>query len=142
MPALDDDGRNNCVYVLGADGQVLTRYAQIVVDRPALFVPGTSTRAMWFRLNGVPAVVTVGRREALWNELAELAALRGAQIHVHLEYDTDVRPEGALLRRQLWVTMASYRTLTATVNTAATDRLAQPSLSAAGGSMLWQDFRR
>jgi predicted amidohydrolase len=142
MPDLAGDRRRNCAFVLGPDGQLLTRYAQIVVDRPALFVPGTSTRATWFRLHGVPAVVTVGRREALWNELAELAAIRGAQLHLHLEYDTDATPEGALLRRQLWITMASYRTFTATVNAGATDGLLQPSVPAAGGSVLWEDFRR
>jgi predicted amidohydrolase len=142
MPDLDDQGRRNCAFVLGPDGQLLTRYAQIVVDRPELFAPGTGTRAMWFRLKGVPAVVTVGRREALWNELAELAATRGAQLHLHLEYDADVTPEGALLRRQLWVTMASYRTFTATVNAAATDGLSQPSVPGAGGSIVWEDLRR
>jgi hypothetical protein len=84
---------------------------------------------MWFWLNGVPVVVTVGRREALWNEIAELAAVRGAQLHVHLECDNDISSEGALLRKQRWVTMASYHTLTVTVN-------------AGGGSIIWQDFRR
>ena len=31
-------------------------------------------------------------RDALWSELAELAAVRGAQVHLHLAYDRDVSP--------------------------------------------------
>ena len=41
---------------------------------------------MWFEVRGVPAVVTVGR-DVLWNEIAELAAIGGAQIHCHLAND-------------------------------------------------------
>ena len=84
---------------------------------------------MWFRVNGVPSVVTIGRREALWSEIAEMAAVRGAQMHFHLSCDTDATTQGALLRRQLWANLASFRTFTATVN-------------ATGGSTIWDDFRR
>ena len=89
----------------------------------------------------VPAVVTVGR-DGLWSEIAELAAVRGAQLHVHLAYDQDASNEGALFRKQVWCNLASFRTLTVTVNAAAPDGLAAPSASAAGGSAIWEDFHR
>jgi len=129
MPFPSSGRRQNCAVVFDADGKLLTRHAQIVVDRPDLFAPGTATRSMWFRVNGVPSVVTIGRREALWSEIAEMAAVRGAQMHFHLSYDTDATTRSALLRRQLWANLASFRTFTATVN-------------ATGGSTIWDDFRR
>jgi predicted amidohydrolase len=141
MPYLEGGRRYNGAFVVGPDGALLTRYAQLVVDRPDLFAPGASTKAMWFRLKGVPAVVTVGR-DALWSEVAELAAVRGAQVHVHLAYDRDVSKPGTLFRKQVWANLASFRTFTATVNAAAPDGLAAPSASANGGSALWDDFRR
>ncbi|MBM4019168.1 MAG: carbon-nitrogen hydrolase family protein [Planctomycetes bacterium] len=141
MPLLDGGRRQNGAVVVGPDGNVLTQYAQLVVDRPDLFVAGTSTRAMWFRVKGVPAVVTVGR-DALWSEIAELAAVRGAQVHVHLAYDRDATPEGLLRRRQVWANLASFRTFTATVNAADPAGVPEPSLPAGGGSALWEDFRR
>jgi predicted amidohydrolase len=129
MPVVDNGKLMNGVYVVDAEGRLVTQYSQILVDVPARFSPGTSTHDMWFNLNGIPGVVTVGRREALWNEIAELAAIRGAQLHIHLENDHNVDAESMLLRKQIWVTAASYHTLTVTVN-------------AGGGSTIWQDFRR
>jgi len=129
MPFPSNGRRQNCAVVLDAEGKLLTRHAQIVVDRPDLFAPGTATRSMWFRVNGVPSVVTIGRREALWSEIAEMAAVRGAQMHFHLSYETDTTTQSALLRRQLWANLASFWTFTATVN-------------ATGGSTIWEDFRR
>mgnify|MGYP005837851713 CR=1 FL=1 len=77
MPHVHPDGRRtNAAFVVGPDGALLTRYDQLVVDRPDLFSPGLSSKVMWFDVLGVPAVVTVGR-DALWSELAELAAVRG-----------------------------------------------------------------
>ncbi|MBM3333163.1 carbon-nitrogen hydrolase family protein [Candidatus Sumerlaeota bacterium] len=142
MPFLSNGRRQNCAFVLDDRGEIVTRYAQIVVDRPDLFTPSDDARAMWFRVNGVPSVVTIGRREALWSEIAELAAVRGAQMHFHLSYDTDTTTQGALLRRQLWANLASFRTFTATVNAAAPNRLARPSAPANGESAIWDDFRR
>lgn len=141
IPHLEGGRRQNCALVLGPDGAQLTRYAQVVVDRRDLFEPGTDVGSMWFWLRGVPCVVSVGRREALWNEIAELAAAGGAQVHLHLGYDTDVTSQGALLCRQLWVTLASYRTLTLTVNACSADDLARPSAPAIGGSTIWDDYR-
>ena len=75
---------------------------------------------MWFHVKGVPGVVTVGR-DALWSEIAELAAVRGAQLHLHLAYDRDTSAAGTLRRKQLWANLASFRTFTATVNAASPD---------------------
>lgn len=132
MPWHENGQCYNCALVIGPDGKVLTRYAQIVVDR-GIFTPGTSTRAMWFDIKGIPAVVTIGG-DALWSEIAELAALRGAQVHLHLAYGADVSASGRLRRKQLWANLASFRTFTATVNPA--------TCSSSGGSILWEDFHR
>jgi predicted amidohydrolase len=141
LPWQENNQRYNCAVVIDPRGQVLTRYAQVVVDRPKLFAPGTSTQAMWFDIQGVPAVVTIGR-DALWSEIAEMAALRGAQVHVHLAYDSDTSAAGLLRRKQLWANLASFRTFTATVNAASPDDLARPSAPSGGGSALWEDFHR
>ena len=45
---------------------------------------------MWFRVKGVPAVVTIGR-DGLWSEIAELAAVAGAQVHIHLAAEATER---------------------------------------------------
>jgi len=141
MPWDEGKQRVNCAFALGPDGKLLTRYAQLVGDRPELFAAGDSTRSMWFEIRGVPCVVTIGR-DALWSEIAELAALRGVQIHLHLSYDRDTSPTAELRRRQLWVNLASYRTFTATVNAASPRALPHPSSDAGGGSTLWDDFHR
>jgi predicted amidohydrolase len=142
LPWVEGERRGNCALVLDREGNVLTRYTQLVVDRPDLFSGGSSTKAMWFEIEGVPSIVTIGRREALWSEIAEMAALRGAQVHVHLEYDPDTSDEAQLRRNQLWVNLASFNTFTATVNAASPAGLPFPSGPAAGGSALWEDFRR
>ena len=123
--------RLNSAYVLGQDGRLLNRYDQPRVDRPGLFAPGESTRAMWFELQGARGVVTLGA-DALWSELAELAGMAGAGLHLHFANDADTSPEAGLWRLQLWANLASFYTFTATVNAAA---------PAAGGSVLWHDFR-
>jgi predicted amidohydrolase len=132
---------HNGAFVVSPEGKVLNRYAQLVVDRPELFAPGMSTKSLWFEIKGVPAVVTVGR-DALWNEIAELAAVRGAQVHLHLGYDPDTSEAGTLRRRQLWVNLASFHTFTATVNAASPAGLPRPSAPANGGSTLWDDYHR
>lgn len=113
----------NSAFVLGPDGALLTRYDQLSAARP--FDPGADPTAMWFRVKGVPAVVTIGR-DGLWTELSELAAAAGAQIHVHLDHDR-ATGQAALLRRQVWSNLASYLTFTATVNVI--------------DSMIWDDLR-
>lgn len=141
MPLKEGGRTQNGAVAIGPDGAVLTRYAQLVTDRPDLFTQGTSTHAMWFRVKGVPAVVTVGR-DGLWSEIAELAAVRGAQVHVHLDYDGDATPEGAVRRRQFASNLASFRTFTVTVNAADSAGVPQAGLPGGGGSAVWEDFRR
>jgi len=116
--------RRNSAFVIGADGSVLTRYDQLSAASP--FQPGANPAAMWFRVKGVPAVVTVGR-DALWTELAELAAVAGAQIHVHLDHDPVTDQDAALRRLQVLSNVASFQTFTATVNVV--------------GSAIWDDLR-
>jgi predicted amidohydrolase len=130
----------NAAVVLSPQGDVRTRYFQIAAPPGGPFAPGRSTRAMWFDLDGVPAVVTIGR-DALWSELAEMAAWRGALVHVHLAYATEASPEGRLVQRQLWANLASFRTFTVTVN-AARGEVVDASLPGSGGSALWEDFHR
>jgi predicted amidohydrolase len=120
----EPDGPRNSAFVIGADGVVLTRYDQLSARRPCL--PGTDAAAMWFRVKGVPAVVTVGE-DALWTELSELAAVAGAQIHVHLDSEAEARPADRLRRLQTWASLASFLTLSVTVGQ--------------GEAMIWDDLR-
>jgi predicted amidohydrolase len=141
LPWSEGPARFNCAIVIDPNGQLLTHYKQLVVDRSALFSAGTSTHAMWFTIKGVPCVVTIGR-DALWSEIAEMAAWRGAQVHLHLAYDRDTTPEADLCRQQIWANLASFRTFTATVNAASPERLRSPSSPASGGSVIWDDYHR
>lgn len=130
----------NAAVVLNPQGEVCTRYAQLTTPPGGPFAAGRSTRALWFDLEGVPAVVTIGR-DSLWSELAEMAAWRGALVHVHLANDADASPAGLLRRKQLWANLASFRTFTVTVN-AAQGEVVEPSRPGSGGSALWTDFAR
>jgi predicted amidohydrolase len=124
MEHLGDGGRYNSAFVLGPDGSVLTRYDQLSATSP--FQPGVNPAAMWFRVKGVPAVVTIGR-DGLWTELAELAATVGAQIHVHLDHDQASSPDADLRRLQVWSNLASFQTFTVTASVT--------------GSAIWDDLR-
>jgi hypothetical protein len=86
-------------------------------------------------------VVTIGR-DALWSEIAEMAAWRGAQVHLHLAYASDASADAALRRQQIWANLASFRTFTATVNAASNAGLKDPSAPASGGSVIWDDYHR
>jgi predicted amidohydrolase len=119
-----EGGRYNSAFVIGPDGALLTRYDQLSASDP--FMPGTDPKAMWFRVKDVPAVVTIGK-DALWTELAELAAVAGAQLHVHLDHDPADTPEADLRRLQVWANLASFQTFSVTVNVT--------------GSALWDDLR-
>ncbi len=139
MPHLQGAKRRNSAFVAGRDGTLLTRYDQMVVDRRDLFEEGSDAKAMWFQVKGVPAIVTVGS-DARWNEIGELAAVRGAQLLFNLSYDEEVS-EAAILRRiQFWVQLASFCTFSATVNAADAHDLTRPGVPANGGSCLWEDF--
>jgi predicted amidohydrolase len=139
MPHVEGTRRWNAAFVVGPEGDVLTRYDQMVVDRRDLFEEGSSARSMWFRVKGVPAVVTVGA-DARWNEIGELAAARGVQLMFNLSYDGDLSEVGALQRTQFWVQLASFGTFSATVNAADPWGLPEPSAAANGGSAIWEDF--
>jgi predicted amidohydrolase len=115
--------RRNSAFVLGPDGQLITRYDQISALPP--YQPGTSTAAMWFSVKGVPAIVTVGR-DALWTELAEMSAVAGARVLVHLDDDPDASPAATLRRNQVWINCASFQTFTVTANPV--------------GSAIWDDL--
>jgi len=130
MPYFNGGKRYNGAFAVGKDGQILTRYAQTVVDRPHLFDAGDQLDSMWFDLDGVPVAMLVGVQEALWSELSEMAALRGAQVLMNLCHDGG----DPLFRRQVWASMASFGTITVTVNAA--------SAPANGGSAIWEDHRR
>lgn len=138
-PSLADGRRFNAAYVIGPEGDLLTEYRQIVVKENSPFSAGNDTHAMWFEIQGVPAIVTIGR-DVLWNEIAELAAVRGAQLHCHLANDHDLSDEGRLRRDQLWVNIASFRGATLTINAARST--AGPESSASGQSKVWEDYRR
>jgi predicted amidohydrolase len=120
----DAAGWHSSAFVLGPDGAVLTRYDQLSATAP--FERGTDARAMWFHVKGVPAVVTL-ERDALWTELAELAAVAGAQVHIHLDHEAGDSPADRLRRLQTWANFASFLTFTATVTV--------PE------AMIWDDLR-
>lgn len=138
-PWVEGDRRYNSAFALGPDGSVLTRYDQLAVERPGPFAAGSSARSMWFRVKGVPAVVTVGR-DGLWSEIAELSSLAGAQLRLHLSYDAETGPQASLRRLQIGANLASFGTFTATVNAASPEGLSHPSAPGDGGSALWEDL--
>jgi predicted amidohydrolase len=138
MPYLADGKKRNSAFVVGPDGTLLTRYDQLAVDRPQLFSAGSSPSSMWFRMKGVPSVVSIGG-DAVWSELAELAAVAGAQMHFHIAYHQDISDEAKLRQTQLWANLASYRTLTVTINAASPAKVNHPSAGANGGSAIWGD---
>jgi predicted amidohydrolase len=115
---------HNSAYVFGPDGALLTRYDQLSASEP--FQRGANAPAMWFRVKGVPAFVTIGR-DALWTELSELAAVAGARLHIHLEADVDGSPAARQRRLETWANAASFLTFTAVVN--------------GSEAILWDDLR-
>jgi len=139
MPYPVSGKKRNSAFVIGPDGAMLTRYDQLAVDRPQLFDAGSSPGSMWFRIKDVPSVVSIGG-DAVWSEIAELAAVMGAQMHFHISYDQDISEEGTLRRAQFWANLASYRTLTLTVNAASPAKTNHPSAGANGGSAIWGDI--
>jgi len=121
MPGYWRHERRNSAYVIGPQGKILTRYDQMVVDRPELFQPGSCPAQAWFQIKGVPALVTIGGGELLWSEISEMAAFAGAQLLFNL---SATEPDSAIA-----ADFASFRTFTAIV---------QPSGS--GGSTIWDDL--
>ncbi len=101
-------------YAVGSDGRILTRYDQ----------PGSCPARMWFQVKGVPALLTIGK-QALWNEISEMAAFAGAQLLFNLSDGT-----GAAEDLPVQATFASYRTVTAFVSPAGS-----------GPSSIWDDLQ-
>jgi predicted amidohydrolase len=139
MPHAEGAKRRNSAFAVGPDGVLLTRYDQMVVDRRDLFEEGADAKSMWFKVKGVPAIVTVGS-DARWNEIGELAAVRGAQLLLNLCYGGNESEAQTLRRTQFWVQLASFCTFSATVNAAVPQGLVRPSDPANGGSCIWEDF--
>ena len=135
MPFFVDGHRSNCAFVIGDDGSIQTRYAQIVVTQSDLFKAGLGTKTMWFKLKGVPAIVTIGD-DAKWVEMADLAANRGMYLHFHISYEADSSADGTILRKQKNLLMLMYAKYGAVVNAANTSQLPNPSSSASGVSMI------
>ena len=140
MPHIEKGAIWNCAWAVGPDGALLTRHAELNPDGD-LFEPGRSAKTMWLELKGAPAALTIGR-EALWNELAELAAIRGAKIHLHITNRANVSQHELLFLRQLFINVASYRTFCATVNAAGTANLHDAFGVGGGMSAIWEDLSR
>lgn len=138
-PSYVNGKRRNSAYAIGRDGSILTRYDQIAVNRPSLFESGMSTKAMWFQVNGIWSVVTIGA-DGLWTEMAELAALRGARLHCHLRHEVNMTPAEALLHDQIIANLASFRTLTVVANPLFPDLVSHPDARFSVGSGVWDDL--
>ena len=131
LPWVCEDGkRRNTALVISDKGQILTRYYQLAVDRPEVFVPGESAKRLWFQIKGVHAVVTVGH-DRLWSEIAELAAVKGAQIIVNISNDN----YDAIERELIWENMGSFKTFTIAANAASGS-----SNTANGHSGIWNSI--
>jgi len=107
---------------------------------PELFEGGMSTRAMWFQVNGVWSILTIGD-DVIWNEMAELAALRGARLHCHLRHDRNTSPADLLLNDQIMAGFASYRMLTIVANPLFPELKGDPDASFCQGSGIWDDLK-
>jgi len=134
MPFVEGNRRTNCAVVFGPDGLIKTRYAQLHVKRGDLFVPGHSTKAMWFQLNGVYAIVTIGD-DAEWVEIADLATLRGMALHFHISNELVLTENEALLSKQKHIEFLKYARYGAVVN-ASHSLQRSPSEVMGGGSMI------
>jgi predicted amidohydrolase len=135
MPCFVDGARRNCAVVIGDDGAVKTRYAQIATRQGDLFSAGTDARAMWFTLGGVHSIVTIGE-EANWVEIGDLAANRGMCLHFHISYEAEPSADDAILRRQRDLVALSYAKFGTAVNAADPSGLPKPSSPASGGSLI------
>ncbi len=135
MPYDVSGKRRNCALVIGDDGYVKTRYAQIVPCRGTLFAPSESLAAMWFTVKGVHSIVTIGD-DADWVEIADLAANRGMYLHFHISYESDASADDAVLRKQRNLLMLRYARYGAVINAADPGKLPTPSSPANGSSMI------
>lgn len=135
MPYSVNGHRMNCAFVIGDDGSIRTRYAQLAVNRGDLFRSGTSTKAMWFELKGVHSIVTIGN-DANWVEIADLAASRGMYLHFHIANETYSSIERAELGKQRNLLMLMYAKYGAVVNAAVPTGTTISERSSGGMSMI------
>lgn len=135
LPLVAGCERHNGAAVIGDDGEIKTRYAQLAVSRSDLFTAGQSAKSLWFRLKGVPAIVTIGS-DADWVEIGDLAANRGMILHFHLSYDADANADRAMLRKQRNIQALRYAQFGAVVNAADPTGLTDASGPASGDSMI------
>ncbi len=101
-------GHRDRAYAIGPQGQLLTRHRQLTAG-------GARLSTMLFHVKGVPAALSAGR-DALWNEIAELAAVAGARIHVNVAAEPVPDEKALLRRRRIATALASFRTLTLMAN--------------------------
>jgi hypothetical protein len=93
---------------------------------------------MWFELDGVYAIVTIGD-DAHWVELPDLAASRGMILHFHLTNEQDGSPDAAVLRTQRNLLALQYAHFGAVVNAAdpaAASNSSDAEFPQRGGSLL------
>lgn len=135
MPYFVDGYRRNCAFVIGDDGSIKTRYAQISASRADLFRAGSSTKAIWFELKGVRSIVTIGN-DANMVEIGDLAANRGMYMHFHITYEACSSAEEVTLFKQKHLLMLMYAKYGAVVNATDASSLSNPSSSAGGMSMI------
>jgi len=134
-PTIEDDVRYNGAVVIGDDGDVKTRYAQLAVDGTDLFRPGQDAKSLWFDLKGVRSIVTVGN-DANWVEIGDLAANRGMYMHFHISYEFDASLDKSVLRKQRNLLALRCGGYGVTVNAADPTGLQQPSGPAGEISMI------
>ncbi len=135
MPYFVDGYRRNCAFVIGDDGSIETRYAQISESRADLFRAGSSTKAMWFELKGVRSIVTIGD-DVNMVEIGDLAANRGMYLHFHITYEACSSAKEITLFKQKHLLMLMYAKYGAVVNAADASNLSNPSSPAGGTSMI------
>jgi len=135
MPYFVNGGRKNCAFVIGDDGSIKTRYAQISTSRENLFQAGSSAKAMWFQLKGVHAIVTMGE-DAHFVEIGDLAASRGMVLHFHITHEACSSVEEATLFKQKHLLMLMYAGFGAVVNAAGTFDPSNPGSRVSGMSMI------
>lgn len=135
MPYFVDGCRENYAFVIGDDGSIKTRYSQISASQSDVFRAGSSTKAMWFELNGVHSIVTIGE-DVNFVEIGDLAADRGMVLHFHITHEACSSVEEVTFFKQKHLLMLMYAGFGAVVNAAGTFDPSNPGSSAGGMSMI------
>ncbi len=120
----------NSAFVIDREGNIATRYDQLSADNDR-FTRGLSARAMWFQIKNVHAAVTVGG-DLYWEEIAELAACKGAQLLVNIANDNFGK-----YSEYFQLAYSTFNTFTVLANAAA-----DPGMTSTGRSRVYDDLRR